>query len=438
MSRENNSNHYPSTSYAWMVLGILLTAYVISMVDRQVLSLMIQPIRHDLGITDVQVSLLHGFAFVLFYATFGLVFGKLADTVNRRNIIISGMVLWCLATAACGLARSFGELFAARMFVGVGEAALTPAAYSIIADYFPRERRARATTVYAMGVFLGAGLAMVLGGLAMAASSAAGEMTIPVFGVLHGWQAAFIIVGSPGLLVAALMLVVREPIRREKSAAGAGPRATLAFIRRNAAVLSLLYAAFCLNSMVNFGLLTWLPTFYVRNFGWTYGEVGSAYGLILLTCGSVGVVAGGWNADRLTRKNGKNGAIQTAIWSAMLLVPAAAAVGFSPSAVPSLIALGVATFLGVIPVGLTPVLLFQIAPNEFRGQASAVNTFCTSAIGMGTAPLAIASLTEGVFHDDHAVGYSIGIVATLAAAATLACLALARQAMNRNAPSIST
>lgn len=164
----------PAFSYtarrAWAFVVLLLVACAVSLIDRQVLSLLVQPIKTSLRISDTQISLLHGLAFAIFYTLFGILIGRAVDRYNRRNIIVAGMTLWCLATVACGLASSFAGLFIARMFVGVGEATLSPAAYSMIADYFPPERRGRAMSVFSTGVFVGSGLALILGGAAVEAT----------------------------------------------------------------------------------------------------------------------------------------------------------------------------------------------------------------------------------------------------------------------------
>jgi MFS family permease len=431
MSDDNVGKPYPPAAYAWIVVCILLSAFIVSMIDRQILSLMVQPIKLTFGISDVQFSLLHGFAFVIFYTTFGLAFGWIADRYNRRNLIIIGMIMWCVATTACGLAATFGQFFVARIFVGVGEAALAPAAYSIIADYFPLHRRARPSTVYAMGTFMGAGLAMVLGGAIMGAVSATAGVALPVFGALSNWRAVFVLVGLPGLLVAALMFLVREPVRREKADQRANLHATFAFLWTNATALGLLYGAFSFTAMVNFVLLAWLPTFFVRDFGWTSAGIGSTYGTISLVFGCVGVVAGGAVADRMVTARGKGGVIQTVVWSGALLIPATAVVGLANNATVSLIALAAATFVGVIPIGLTSVALFQIAPNQYRGQVIAISNLCVSLIGMGVGPVLVAALTDHVFHDEQSVGYSISIVTTLAAIMSLICFVLARRRVSK-------
>ncbi|MFY9571890.1 MAG: MFS transporter, partial [Blastocatellia bacterium] len=205
---------YPAIGYAWYVVGVLTLVYIFSFIDRQILSLLVRPIRRDLGISDFQMSLLMGFSFALFYTFFGLPLGRLADSRSRRTIIAAGFTVWSIMTAACGLARNFAHMLLLRMGVGVGEAALSPAAYSMITDYFPPRRRATAISVYSMGIYIGSGLAFIVGGLVAGAASAQETWDLPLVGATRPWQVVFFIVGLPGVLLALLMYTVREPVRR--------------------------------------------------------------------------------------------------------------------------------------------------------------------------------------------------------------------------------
>ncbi|HKZ72699.1 MAG TPA: MFS transporter, partial [Steroidobacteraceae bacterium] len=213
---------YPPALYSWYVVGVLTVTYTVSFIDRQIMALMIEPIRRDLGITDTQVSLLIGLAFAVFYTLLGLPIARLADRYSRRAIIAAGVAVWCVMTAACGLARSYAQLFLARVGVGVGEAALSPSALSMMSDYFPKRTRGRAVAVYNMGISLGAGLAMIVGGQVIAHVMQAPPVRLPVVGELFAWQTVFLVVGLPGLLMAVLMATVKEPARRERLRGGDG------------------------------------------------------------------------------------------------------------------------------------------------------------------------------------------------------------------------
>src|SRR5271170_2446976 len=198
-------------AYAWYVVGVLTILYAFSFIDRQIFSLLVGPLRRDLHIGDTQMSLLIGFSFAVFYTFFGIPIGHLADVYNRRWIIAIGLILWSGFTAGCGLAPSFLVMLVLRMGVGVGEAALSPAAYSLITDYFPRDRLATAISVYSMGIYLGSGLAYLLGGLVVAYASSQAVWSIPLLGELRPWQLIFLLVGLPGIVLTPLLLTIRDP-----------------------------------------------------------------------------------------------------------------------------------------------------------------------------------------------------------------------------------
>ncbi|MDE0365860.1 MAG: MFS transporter, partial [Gammaproteobacteria bacterium] len=249
--------------YPWYVVVILMLAMVVSFIDRQVITLLVEPIRTDLGISDTKMSLLMGFAFAIFYVTMGVPIARLSDRYSRRLIIAAGIFLWSVATAACGLARSFAQLFTARVFVGVGEATLTPAAYSMIADYFPPNRLGRAIGVYATGVYIGSGLALVLGGAAIRLITQSGFMDLPLVGTLVPWQLTFIVVSIPGLLIVLLMMfTVREPVRKnlaETTEASIPIREIARFMWTNRGTFGSIFFGYATGGMAFYGFMGWVP-----------------------------------------------------------------------------------------------------------------------------------------------------------------------------------
>src|SRR5215831_1595716 len=256
-----------SLRYAWFVVGVLTLAYVFSYIDRQIFSMVVTPLRRDLNISDTQVSYLIGLSFVVFYTSFGIPIGRLADVYSRRLIIVIGLVLWSLFTTGCGLARTFPQMLALRMGVGVGEAALSPAAYSLITDYVPRQKLSTAISIYSMGIYLGAGLSFVLGGI-VRQTAAQGMSTLPIVGEIRGWQILFFIVGLPGLAVAPLLFSIREP-RRIVSAAQAAAipfRQVFTYIFQNRRTFLLHNIGFGLLSLSSYTAGAWVPTFFERTF----------------------------------------------------------------------------------------------------------------------------------------------------------------------------
>jgi len=412
---------YPSAWRAWFAVAILTLLYIFSYVDRTVLTLLVAPIRKDLQITDTEVSLLHGFAFAIFYTLLGLPFGRLVDRRHRIGIISVAIFVWSVMTAVCGLARSFWQLFLARVGVGVGEAALSPAAYSIITDYFAPDKRSRALSVYVLGSYLGMAMAYVIGGGLVSMLAGAPRWNLPVIGPMEGWRIAFMLVGLPGLLLAPLIWVVREPKRRgtlqqDGAPVGSIPlRDLFAYVGLHWKTYSAHFLGFGLLCLLINGMALWTPTFLMRIHGWSVGHAGAVYGLMIGVFGGSGVVAGGWFSDHL-QKRGYRGAcfITAAIGSACAIIPTAL-MPIAPDVRLVLALMAPALFFGGVPFGLAVSAIQQITPNQMRGQVSAMYQFFNNMLGIGCGPLAVALLTDYVFKDEKALGWSMAIVGGLSA-----------------------
>ena len=204
---------YPRPLYAWFVVGVLIIAALIAFIDRQVVAIVVEPMKADLGVGDAQIGWLYG-VFAVFYAIAGLPIAWLSDHKSRKHIIAAGIFLWSLMTMACGLSRTFWQVLLARIGVGVGEATLSPATTSLIGDYFPRERIPLALTVFQTGPVIGSGIAFVIGGLVLSIVEEVDPLVLPYFGELQPWQQTFVYLGLPGVVLAFLFLVIREPVRR--------------------------------------------------------------------------------------------------------------------------------------------------------------------------------------------------------------------------------
>ncbi|MEQ8802398.1 MAG: MFS transporter [Haliea sp.] len=251
------------------MLSVLFIAYVFSFVDRQILALMVEPIKRDFGLSDTEFSLLHGLVFSIFYALLGLPVGRLMDTSRRTRLISAGVALWSLMCAGCGVVQSFWGMFACRLGIGVGATALSPGASSLISDYFPPARRARALAIYSLGITVGAGLAFVFGGMVVDIAATQQGTILPLLGEVASWQLVFIAVGLPGLLVALMVLTIREPVRREQLFSKDGSSdLSIADIRRflgtNAQLFSCLFVGLGLVSLASYALLAWIPITFIR------------------------------------------------------------------------------------------------------------------------------------------------------------------------------
>lgn len=415
---------YPAAGYAWYVVGVLTLVYVFSFIDRQILNLLVRPIRRDLVITDFQMSLLMGPAFALFYTLFGIPLGRLADSKSRRTIIAIGFAFWSLFTAVCGLARNFWQMLLARVGVGVGEGALSPAAYSILADYFPPQRRATAISVYSMGIYIGSGVANVLGATAIAFFMARPYWELPVVGAVRGWQVVFFVVGLPGVWLALLMYTVREPVRRgmkmlqaadgKMKAAQIPLPEVIAYLKLNWKTFACHNVGFALLSFSSYGTSAWVPSMFVRNHGWSEAKIGFWYGVIVAVFGALGISAGGWYADRMAKRGARDAVMKVGFIVALAWAPTGMLYPIVPNPYWAIALLIPTAFFTAAPFGVAPAAIQQIMPNAMRAQASSIYLFVVNLIGLGAGPMAVAFFTDKVFHDDNAVRYSILIVSTAA------------------------
>ena len=395
---------------SWYVVGVLTVAYTFSYIDRSVLGLMVGPIRAELGISDTQFSLLQGFAFAIFYTLLGIPIAWLADRSSRRNIISAGIAVWSLMTALCGLARTFGAMFMARVGVGVGEAALSPAAYSMIADLFPREKLGRALGIYSSGVFIGIGLSFILVGKLIGMLD---TVTLPVLGELTPWRLTLIILGVPGLAIAALCFTFREPKRLGVRTGGLPLREVGAFFGQHASLYVLHFVAFSMLTLLFNAVMAWFGEYLIRIHEMSRGDAGWYIGLIVTFFGGSGIVCGGLHADYLKRRGDNGGAIRSSLLAASVVLPLGAAATLMPSGEWSLVLLAPLLFFSswVFAPATTALQLFS--PPNMRAQFSAVYLFVVNLTGIGFGGTAVALITDFVFQDDGMLHYSIAITAAL-------------------------
>lgn len=408
-----------SRLYAWYVVGVLMLAYIFSFIDRQILTLMVEPLKNDLGISDTQLSLLHGFAFAIFYTLVGLPIGRLVDSVNRKYIVTAGVTLWSLMTAACGLAQNFWSLFIFRMSVGVGEATLSPAAYSVISDYFPKYVRGRALAFYTLGISIGIGVALMVGGLVVESATKLGDIVLPFVGSVKAWQLVFMMVGLPGVLVALLTLTIREPVRQdrlhgEQTSTAVPLVLVFTFVKQRRQVYGFLFAGTSMVIIANYAVLAWTPTLFIRSHHWNIAQIGLWFGIVNIVFGSMGGFFGGWLTDRLFRAGYSDAPLRTMLFGALTALPFALLAPLLSSPLWSLISLSGATFFLFIQTGVAPVALQNITPNQMRGQLSALMLFVQNLLGLACGATSVALITDYVFDDGQMLGYSMSIVVTIA------------------------
>jgi MFS family permease len=418
--------------YSWYVVAVLLLASISSNIDRQILSLLVIPIRRDLGLTLTQYGSLVGLPFAVFFSVMGLPIARAADRGNRRNIITAGIALWSLATATCALAGTFWRLLLARIGVGVGEAALQPPAASLLADYFPRERLGGAMGVYSMGIFVGSGLAYFIGGWVVGLVSAQESWTWPLLGSIRPWQTVFVIVGAPGLAVAVLIaLTVREPQRRGTATVGVPIAALTTYVMRNARTFATLCFGFALSATVNYGIAAWLALFLVQKHGWPVSRAGMVQGSLTMTIGALGVVLGGRLADRLTRAGKTDGALRVGIIGALGMLVSATAYPFAGSAGVAVAWLVLVNFFAAFPWGAASAAAVEIVPQPMRAQSAALFLFVLNLLSYAVGPVAVAAITDHVFHNDAALPYSLAIVNVIGMSGAIALLTFGMPAYRR-------
>jgi MFS family permease len=397
------------------VVAVLLTAQAFSFLDRMIMGLLVGPIRESFQISDTQYSLLAGLAFSLFYAIMGLPLARIADRSSRRNLIVAGIAVWSFMTAACGLAKGYWSLFVARVGVGIGEATLGPAAYSMIADYFPKSILGRALSVYMIGVTLGSGFAYMLGGAVVGYVEDMGTIMVPVVGEIEGWQLTFFVVGIPGLLVSLLMLTtVREPARTGIVTPEAVPVSEVAdylWQRRQAYGGHILGISIFI--MVVYALNLWGPTYFIRTFGYTRPEAGWVFGLVMIGAGTVGLLLAGTLSDRLVSKGIHDAYVKIILFSMVAMIPSAAALAFLESDLLAIVFMSLAVFFSAFQGGLAGGTLQLMTPNRMRGQVMAVYGLSSNLIGLGLGPTVIAMTTDYVFGYDEAIGKSIALCAVI-------------------------
>jgi MFS family permease len=433
----SDSSSYPSSFAAWYSVAVLMLMYIFSFIDRTTISLIVEPMKRDLQISDTQIGMLQGLAFALLYTFLGLPIARLSDRHSRRAIIAAGVFIWSIMATLCGLARTAMQLFIARIGVGVGEAALSPAAYSMITDSFPRSKLGSAFGVYNIGITIGAGVAFLVGGIVVAAVSHAGaSYTLPLLGEVRAWQMVFIVTGAPGIVLPLLLLTLREPARRgilrtspaDRAAALPRPplKEVLGYVWLNREFYCLHFVALALLAMCGYAVAAWLPTALIRAYGVSYGQVGKILGVSTILMNSTGMLLAGILCDRLTRSGSKDAPIVVALISSCGI----AVFACLPYIMPTVPLVWVAIFVAGLTFnaynGVGPQAVNQVTPNQYRAQVSAVYLFVVNALGLGVGPTLVPLLNDHLFHDPLKIRFSLIIVVFCAAVAAITLLWLVR------------
>jgi MFS family permease len=405
--------------YGAYALGVLLLAYMFSFIDRQVLNLLVEPIKQDLRLTDIQISLLQGLAFAVFLSLAGLPIGRRIDSGARTPLLAIGVATWSLCTAAGGLARSFAPLFLTRVGAGAGEAAMTPGAYSLIGDYFTPRRLGLAIGVFAMGPYLGSGLAFLLGGLL------AGAPGLPGLG-LKSWQVAFLVAGLAGLVPAAWVATLKEPPRRAGRDAPPSWSEVATFVQKRWKAVLPVNLAQAFAAMATFATASWAPAMLMRSFHTPPAEVGGELGLVSVICGAAGALSSGLIGDALRRRGLACGRLYVMIFGLAGALTAGGLLGLATSKAAVLVLAAPLLFSVTLALGSGPALLQEITPNRMRGLQHAFGVLTANMLGLGLGPTVVATVTDLVIKDETKLQLSLAIClpAILSIALALALAAL--------------
>lgn len=408
---------YPKPWYAWLTVFVLFIAYIFSFIDRMILSLLVEPMKRDLAITDTQFSLLQGLAFAVLYTFAGLPLGRVIDRTNRVRVISIGVAVWSVMTTVCGMVGNYWQLFLARVGVGVGEATLSPAAYSIFADSFEPRRLGLALGIYNVGAAIGAGLAMMIGGYVVEAVASMDDIVVPVIGQIHAWQLTFLVIGPPGLVVALMVAMLREPLRQGEVRSGSGNRLVSIplsevkdFVKSHRVSLFLHHIAVAISHMAAFGAISWTPVLLVRVHDWPADRIGMGLGLALIGGGVLGFIGGGWLGDVLNRRRRVVGRLQVGLIASQIGVPTAAIFTLQPNPYVTVVLLGVIYMCAAANLPSSIAALNELAPNQMRAQLSALFLFTINLLGLGLGATTVALASDYIFTEPTGVRFSLAII----------------------------
>ena len=404
-----NSTSWPKPIYAWFFTSILLFAYIISFIDRQMINYLVVPIKEDMGLTDFEISFIQGWGFVLAYIIFSIPFGRIVDKVNRVRVLIGGIIIWSIATAACGFSKNSWQLVLSRSGVGAGEAALTPASWSIISDLFPVEKRSFPMSIYLMGPYIGQGLSLLFGAQILRIYNE--PVTLFEGIIVQPWQIIFLIIAVPGIILGLFMFSLKDPERKEGLTGdreeNESIREVFSYIIKNIGAYMPLLIGSAFIIVLLYGLQSWVPTFLHRIHGWEHTRIGDQYGLVALFAGSLGVISGPVFERYLTKLNYNPPIIILCIITSIALTILGPITFLSLSSDIVLIGIFITSFFITFPLALFATSLQNITPNQYRGVVSGLYVFTVNIVGYGLGPMVVAFFTDKVFKSEMAIDLSM-------------------------------
>jgi len=421
-SASDTAERYPRPAYAWYVAILLMPFYVLSFMDRIIIAVLIEPIKADLALTDVQISLLGGLSFAIFYSIVGVFIGRLADSMNRPLLIGIGVFLWSLTTALCGFVGRFWQLLLLRMGVGLGESALLPSTISLLADYFPPKRVATPTSVFLFGAPIGIGLSFAIGGyLLSTAQEITGAQswdTVPIVGGMAAWQLVLFFLGTIGMAMTLVLASVREPRNAMRGSDGGQSSAARTaeparihdvadYAKRNAVAIWTLYCGMALISLAAYAQGIWDYTFLSRTYGIEPAEIGLRYGMVQMVGGLTGMFLSGLISDRLSARGIEAASLRMVIIGCAVSAPFSFLYPLADSPGNSLWLMSIAIFGSNMGFACAASAIQRMFPGSMLGLAAGIYYFISNAIGMGVGPTAVAALTDYLYQDPGMIRYSL-------------------------------
>lgn len=414
----------PSRATARYSLFVLTIVVLFTVLDRQILALMIEPLKRDFQISDTQAALLIGAAFSLTYAIAGLPIARLADSKNRRNLVAACIAFWSLATMACGIAQNYTQVFIARLCVGIGEAGYGPATWSIVTDSLPREKVAFGTSTLAIGATIGTGLALFLGGSVLHFVEGLPTFSLPLGIMIRPWQWAFIVVGLPGLLWGLVVLTTREPARRGilGKSQSVPVSAVAKWVGGEWRAYVAVIGGICMKYLMSVGPVQWLPTMFYRQFHWSLSEIGLILGTITVIVSPVSMILGAKISERWTRDGRSDAKIRVMFYGLIAAVPVTAMMPLMPTPTLILVVYAVSIFISTLGIGPSIAAFQIITPNAMRAQVSSVMQFSTNVLAFAVGPLIVALFTDYLFDDPSQLRYSMALSTAILGPLAIFCV----------------
>ena len=431
---------WPSPARAWYAIFVFALALMMNFLDRGIVGLLVHPMEIDLHLSDTQIGLISGVAYIVFYAAIGLPIARFADVGVRRSIVSIGIAVWSIATALCGLATSFWQLFLCRMGVGAGEACNGPPVFSMISDLFPRDKLPLAIAVLNFGFIFGNGLANMLGGTVIYLLSGKSLYTLPLVGTLHAWQLVFIAVGLPGLIVSALMyFTVKEPLRRGRIARADGAhvgvpvREVVRFYFANFRTYWPMFAALGFNIIPAVGLIIWGPEYFRRSFGMPTAQFAFTAGIITMVVAPFGAIFGGWLAGHFQRAGHDDANLRVVFIAFLLNIFGLLGFTLAPTPLIAFACFAYIQFVAMWVPGPFNAALQVVTPNEMRSQITALFLFTFNIIGYGLGPSSVPWVTNHIFHNPALIGRGFAVVIGVLCPLSTLCILLGMKEYGRAA-----